>query len=53
MENKKITAEIVSDLYQKYDNKQHFLSLFGTKKFHLQDDDFLERMYIFLIKKVK
>ena len=48
-----ITPEIVQELYSKYDNKQHFLSLFGTKKFHLADEDFLKRMYLFLIKKVK
>ena len=47
------TAEKVQELYSKYDNKQHFLIIFGTKKFHLVDTDFLERMYNYLLKKVK
>ena len=53
MGNEIITPEKVQELYLKYDNKQHFLNVFGTKKFHLVDFDFLKRMYDYLIKKVK
>ena len=53
MTNEIITPEKVQELYSKYDNKQHFLILFGTKKFHLVDVDFLKRMYDYLVKKVK
>lgn len=53
MTNEIITPEKVQELYSKYYNKQHFLTLFGTKKFHLVDTDFLKRMYDYLIKKVK
>jgi hypothetical protein len=48
-----ITPEKVQELYSKYDNKQHFLIVFGTKKFHLVDPDFLKRMHDFLVKKLK
>jgi hypothetical protein len=48
-----ITPEKVQELYLKYDNKQHFLIVFGTKKFHLVDADFLKRMHDFLVKKLK
>lgn len=53
MENQNATAEKVKNLYSKYSNKQHFLNIFGTKKFHLVDDAFLQKMYDFLITKVK
>ena len=52
-ENEVITPEKVQELYSKYDNKQHFLIVFGTKKFHLVDDAFLKRMHDFLVKKLK
>ena len=51
--NVKVTPEKVKELYLKYDNKLHFLNVFGTKKFHLVDDAFLNRMYEFLDKRVK
>jgi hypothetical protein len=53
MSNQEITSEKVKELYLQYNNKQHFLNVFGTKKFHLVDIDFLTRMYNYLIKKVK
>jgi len=49
----KVTPEIVKELYLRMDNKQLFISVFGTTKFHLVTDDFLLRMYNYLIKKVK
>jgi hypothetical protein len=48
-----ITPEKVKELYRAYNNKQHFLNLYGTTKFHLVDDAFLKRMHDYLIKKVK
>lgn len=49
----KVTPEIVKELYLKMDNKQLFISVFGTTRFNLVDNDFLLRMYNYLIKKVK
>lgn len=46
-----ITPERVKELYETYENKGYFLQTFGTKKFHLVDAAFLERMYNFLSKK--
>ena len=53
MEDNTITQEKVRELYQKLSNKQHFLIIFGTTKFHLASPETLKRMYDFLIKKVK
>ena len=54
MESKiEITPELVKNMYEKLDNKQHFLVVFGTKKFSLVDKDFLARMHDYLIRKVK
>jgi hypothetical protein len=53
MDDNAITAEKVKELYGKYNNKQHFLIVFGTKRFHLVDPEFLKKMYNYLIKKVK
>ena len=52
MNNNQITPEVVKELYSKYNNKQHFLNVFGTKKFHLVDYDFLVKMHNYLQKKV-
>lgn len=51
MTTKEITPEIVKELYLKYNNKQHFLNVFGTKKFYLVDYDFLVKMHNYLQKK--
>jgi hypothetical protein len=48
-----ITPEKVKELYRAYNNKQHFLNLYGTTKFHLVDYAFLKRMHDYLVKKVK
>jgi len=53
MDNQAITPDKVKELYKKLDNKQHFINCFGTTKFHLVSSDFLERMYNFLVRKVK
>jgi len=53
MGNFKPTAEQVKELYLKLDNKQLFISSFGTTKFNLVSDDFLLKMYNYLIRKVK
>ena len=53
MNNTEITPELVKELYCKYNNHSHFLSCFGTKKFHLQNQSTLVKMYNFLIRKVK
>jgi len=51
MEN--ITPSQVEELYQKYQNKQYFLIAFGTTKFNKVDSKFLNKMYKFLVNKVK
>jgi hypothetical protein len=53
MENQEITPEIVKELYKKLDNKQFFIIAFGTTKFDLVSNDFLIKMYNYLIRKVK
>jgi hypothetical protein len=53
MTNQEITPEIVKELYEKLNNKQFFIALFGTTKFHLVSNDFLIKMYNYLIRKVK
>lgn len=54
MEHKQdITPEIVRELYKKLHNKQFFIAAFGTTKFHLVSNDFLIKMYNYLIRKVK
>lgn len=53
MNNQNITPEIVRELYKKLDNKQFFVAAFGTTKFHLVSNDFLIKMYNYLIRKVK
>jgi hypothetical protein len=53
MENQEITPEIVKELYKKLDNKQFFISCFGTTKFHLVSNESLAKMYNYLIRKVK
>jgi hypothetical protein len=52
MEQIKVTPEIVETLYKKLDNKQRFLTLFGTAKFYLVSTEFLNRIHEYLIKKV-
>jgi hypothetical protein len=53
MTNTNVTPEQVQSLYENYNNKQHFLITFGTKKFYLVDTDFLKRMYDYLTVKSK
>jgi predicted ATPase len=53
MTTKNVTPEQVQELYENYNNKQHFLITFGTKKFYLVDTDFLKRMYDYLTVKSK
>jgi hypothetical protein len=53
MTNQEITPEIVEELYKKLNNKQFFIASFGTTKFHLVSNDFLIKMYNYLIRKVK
>ena len=53
MQNQQITPEIVKELYRKLDDKQFFIIAFGTTKFHLVSNDFLIKMYKYLIRKVK
>jgi hypothetical protein len=52
MQETKVTPEIVEALYKQLNNKQLFLTLFGTTKFYLVTTDFLNRMYQFLISKI-
>lgn len=52
MENVNVTPEQVKELYDRYPNKQHFVAVFGTTKFHLAKQEYLERMYAFLNKKL-
>jgi hypothetical protein len=51
--NSEITPEIVSSLYKDYKNKSHFMNTFGTSKFKLVDAKQLQKMYHFLIKRLK
>ena len=51
--NSEITPDIVSNLYKEYKNKSHFMNTFGTSKFKLVDAKQLEKMYHFLIKRLK
>jgi hypothetical protein len=53
MKNRPVTPEIVRELYKKLDNKQFFITCFGTTKFHLVSNDFLVKMYNYLIRKSK
>lgn len=48
-----VTPEKVQELYNKLENKQLFISNFGTKRFYTVDAEYLNKMYNYLIKKVK
>lgn len=52
MEDIKITPEAVSELYKKLNNKQLFISMFGTTAFSRVSPEFLERMHKYLVQKV-
>jgi hypothetical protein len=51
--HQEITHEEVKNLYEKLNNKQFFISVFGTTKFHLVSKEFLVKMYNYLIRKTK
>lgn len=51
MSSEKITPEKVEELYNSYNNKELFISMFSTTKFHLVSDSYLKSMYDFLIGK--
>ncbi len=53
MDEQTVTPIKVQELYKKLDNKQFFVAAFGTTKFHLVSEDFLEKMYKYLVRKVK
>lgn len=51
--NNTVTADQVSELYQKLPDKMLFIAVFGKTRFHLCGEEMLTKMYDFLIKKVK
>jgi len=50
--SEEITPELVKSLYKKLNDKQLFITSFGTTKFNVVSQDLLERMYKYLIKKL-
>jgi hypothetical protein len=52
-EENKITAELVKQMYIETPNKIRFLQIFGTKRFHIQSQETLNRMFNYLQAKNK
>jgi hypothetical protein len=52
-EHNRATADVVAGMYAKTLNKILFLQIFGTTRFHLQNDETLTRMYKYLQSKNK
>jgi hypothetical protein len=47
-EQNKITPELIKAMYIETHNKIRFLQIFGTKRFHIQSQETLNRMFNYL-----
>ena len=47
-EEKNVTPELIRAMYIETPNKIRFLQIFGTKRFHIQSQETLNRMFNYL-----